>query len=88
MATKKKKTTIIPVRDFSLELIEKLKDYTGEKTAAKVVKICCEEYLELNATKKRQAERIRTLEDSLQEIKSSLLDKATAEKEIAQFLRG
>jgi len=31
MAAKKKKTTIIPVRDFSLELIEKLKDYTGEK---------------------------------------------------------
>jgi|AntAceMinimDraft_3_1070362.scaffolds.fasta_scaffold15419_2 hypothetical protein len=88
MATKKKKTTIIPVRDFSLELIEKLKDYTGEKTAAKVVKICCEEYLELNATKKRQAERIRTLEDSLQEIKSSLLDKATAEKEILRFLKG
>jgi len=88
MATKKKKTTIIPVRDFSLELIEKLKDYTGEKTAAKVVKTCCEEYLELNATKKRQAEKIRTLEDSLQEIKSSLLDKATAEKEILRFLKG
>ena len=85
MAAKKKKTTIIPVRDFSLELIEKLKDYTGEKTAAKVVKICCDEHLELNAIKKRQAERIRVLEDSLQNIKSCLLDKATAEKEIAQF---
>lgn len=88
MATKKKKTTIIPVRDFSLELIEKLKDYTGEKTAAKVVKICCEEYLELNAIKKRQAERIRTLEDSLLNIKNSLLNKKTAEKEILQFLKG
>lgn len=88
MANKKKETTIIPVRDFSLELIEKLKDYTGEKTAAKVVKICCEEYLELNAIKKRQVARITTLEDKLQNIKNSLLAKATAEKEIAKFLRG
>ena len=65
------------------DLLEELKDYTGEKTAAKIVKICCGEHLELNATKKRQAEKIRKLESDLQEIKNVLSRKHDAEKEDA-----
>lgn len=90
MATKKRKKeeTTFLLRNFSVELLEKLKDYTGEKTATKIVKICCGEYLELRATKRQQAEKIRELEDNLQDIKNALGKKYAAEKEILTFIKG
>lgn len=83
-----KKTTILYIRDISVDLLEDLKTLTGEKSGSKIAIKCCKEHKQLLEITKRQALIIKGLETSLREIRIALDKKKVAEKEIDKFLRG
>jgi len=64
----------ILLRDFNIELIEKLKKFTGEKTASKAIKLVCARYLSLDKLCDERNKKIYELDSSLSRINSEIAD--------------
>jgi hypothetical protein len=58
-------STDLLLRNFNLELLEKLKAFTGEKTANKAIKLVCARYLGLEKLCDNQGFEIKSLKSSL-----------------------
>ena len=80
------KSTVVILRDFNCELLDKLKDFTNEKTGAKAIKFVCARYLNLEKVTDEQSRQIEDLDNRLSCIANALKSRLYIEREIREFL--
>lgn len=67
-------STNLMLRGFNVELLEKLKAFTDEKTGAKAIMLVCARYLSLEKLCEEQSSRIQGLEKSLRQNDQDVAD--------------
>lgn len=80
------KSTSFILRDFNVELLDKLKKFTGEKTASKAVMLVCARYLGLEKLADKQKQEIENLNEVLDSVVCNLKKRNEANKNLDEFL--
>ena len=86
MVKDRNKSTTVILRNFNCELIDKLKEFTGENTNTKAIELVCARYLGLEKLADEQKKKIDDMNDVLDSVVRSLKSRHEANKFLNEFL--